>query len=446
MANLNLKSLTDFVRLIQNKFTKEIPTIDPTIKASVARAASVSTAAGAVSLQEGIQDAVDQSFPQTQDGEFLELTGSYDNITKFPAQESSGNCAAPGVLTTFVPQDTSLIFNGNSYLTTADSTVQNYTGTMDLSFSAGLVTAVTDAIHSLATGLEVTISGATQPEYNGTYEITVLNPTTFTYEITGSPALTDAGSYSSNYAVLIIESVETGSDQNVDAGGVLTISLAGLDGQSYADTDGISGGLDEETEEAFRDRVLEAHNLTPGIATAPSIKFSAKQIAGVTRVFVVRPDGTVGGTPGVAGYTPQLGETVVYILRDNDPTIIPSQPELDEVKDQIIGDGLWPSFIPDEYLYVLAPNLSLQDFTFTSITPNTTTMQAAINEQLVAFFEDNAIVGPQTLELDTLNAFLRTVQDTVTGEFLTAFTYSVPASDMTASSGEILSRGTVSFV
>jgi lysophospholipase L1-like esterase len=47
-------------------------------------------------------------------------------------------------------------------------------------------TVTTTAAHYLATGMQVTIAGATQTEYNGTYTVTVTGATTFTYTFAGS--------------------------------------------------------------------------------------------------------------------------------------------------------------------------------------------------------------------------------------------------------------------
>lgn len=441
---LNLKTFLETFRLVQGKFQKEIPTIDPTIKASLTRATVGSTAAAAASNNEGIQDAVKQSFWQTQDDEFLEQTGEYDDTTRFGEQIAAGFGSVGGVLGTSVPIDTPVTFGGNSYITVQDSAVQSYSGDVSLSYSAGIATAVTALPHTLASGLSVVISGATQPDYNGTFEITALDENTFTYELVAGALTTDNGLYTSEYALLSMESVNTGEDQNVGAGAIMVIDLTDIDDDVFVGVDGIVGGLEEEDIEDYRVRVGESHSLTPGISTAPSLKASAKSIPGNTRVFVVRPDGTSGGTQGVAGYKPELGETVVYILRDDDPSILPSAQILDTTKQQIIDDGLWPTFIGESFLYVLAPILVAQDFAFSSITPSTVTMQNAIREQLVSFFEDNSGIEV-TIALDTINSFLRQVQDPATGAFLTDFTYNNPSSDLVPGSGEIFTLGTVSF-
>lgn len=443
--SIKLKSFADFVNLMIGKAYKALPGIDPTIKASIMNASIISNAAGMVSCQEGIKDAVKQSFPQTADGEFLELHGDINKIVKFPAQEAIGQGSAPGVLGTTVNINSPITFNGNSYINTVSSVVMEYSGSLSLSFSSGLVTVVTDINHTLSTGLEVVISDAVQLDYNGTFEIIVLSDNSFTYELVAGVLNVDTGNYASEYALLQIESVDTGLNKNAGNGSLMTINETGLTGFVSVGFGGLVGGRDLEDPEDFRTRVMDSNSLTPGIATPPTEVLSAKSITGNTRVFIIRPTGTSAGTPGQPGYLPEIGETVIYIVRDNDPSIIPGTAILDTTKAQLISDGVWPSFIPDDHLYVIAPLLKTQDFHFTSITPNTITMQNAINNQLPAFFEDNTTVKGGTIELSTLNKFLDQIQDPDTGKLLTGYTYTTPAADIVQNAGDLYTRGDVTF-
>jgi uncharacterized phage protein gp47/JayE len=444
---LQLKKFSDFFNLIIGKFQKEVPEIDATIKGSLARASSGASAVAGVGIQEGIADVNKQAFWQTSDDDFLELTGEYDKTVRFSAQTASGQCAVEGVLNTLISLGTQLNAQGFTYRTLQDTLVQTYLGDVSLTFSGGIVTAITSAQHSLATGIEVVIANAVQSEYNGTFKITVLDNFTFTYEITAGVLTSDNGDYTSVYALLDIESDETGINVNLSSGATLSISVIDIDDTAYVLNDGIEGGLEEEDIEAYRVRVGESHTLTPGIATIPTIKFSAKKVEGNTRVFVFRGQNTSSGTPGTSGYIPSLGETVVYILRDNDVNIIPSSTKLAETKQQILDDNIWTTLVPESNLYLLAPILVEENFTFSSITPNTATMQNAIRDQLDDFFRDNAMVGlpSYTVNLTDIESFLRQVQDS-TGAILQAFTLDSPSGDLVAGSGEIYAKGTVSFI
>jgi hypothetical protein len=62
-----------------------------------------------------------------------------------------------------------------------------------LTRSGSTATATTSITNSLVTGDSVTIAGANQTEYNGTFTITVTGGTTFTYAVSGTPATPATG-------------------------------------------------------------------------------------------------------------------------------------------------------------------------------------------------------------------------------------------------------------
>lgn len=59
--------------------------------------------------------------------------------------------------------------------------------------SGSVATVVTSTVHGLVNADTVVIAGATQPEYNGTFIITYVNTTTFTYKVEGTPATPATG-------------------------------------------------------------------------------------------------------------------------------------------------------------------------------------------------------------------------------------------------------------
>jgi len=58
---------------------------------------------------------------------------------------------------------------------------------------SGSTATATITTHGYTTGWYVTVAGATQSEYNGTYEITVTSANTFTYAVSGTPATPATG-------------------------------------------------------------------------------------------------------------------------------------------------------------------------------------------------------------------------------------------------------------
>lgn len=446
---LNKKTFSNFISSILSKFYNVLPGIDPNVQGSLAQSMAVSAAAAGYTLQDGIQDAVNQSFPQTAAGDFLSLFGGYDQCTRYPASAASGYVAVGGTLGTLIPQFTNLTYLGVTYQTLQAANIATYTGTMSVVYNSnGTVTVTTNLPHSLSTGLILTISGCSQTGYNGSQTITVLSSAVFTYQIGSGLGLTpDSGSYSAVYALLSVQATSTGLSTNVGAGSGMAINVTNVNTTAYVGTDALTGGADLEDIENYRTRVLQAHNLTPGIATAPALISSAKKIVGITRVYVIPAVNTAVQTVarGLPGYIPLLGETMIYCLADGQVPITPSGAQLTAVYNQIFTDGLWPNYIPAVNLWVVAPNLVSQNIILTGISPDTTSMRTAITTQLAVFFSENANVS-QNCSYKALIAFLNKIQDPNTGLFLQNYTLTSPTTDMVATSGQLLILGTVTFI
>jgi hypothetical protein len=62
-----------------------------------------------------------------------------------------------------------------------------------------LVTAITATPHGWGSGYSITIAGANQAGYNGTFVITVVDDTTFTYVVAGSPTSPGTGPITASY-------------------------------------------------------------------------------------------------------------------------------------------------------------------------------------------------------------------------------------------------------
>jgi len=161
-----------------------------------------------------------------------------------------------------------------------------------------------------------------------------------------------------------------------------------------------------------------------------AITDKAKEVAGVTRVFVEE-------------ITPAVGQVTVYFMRDNDPDPIPSGSEVAEVRAKI--EEIVPANTDkDNDLFVNAPTGVPVAFTFTALSPDTSTMQSAIQANLAQFFDEDTVVSADIKEDAYRSAIFNTI-DTATGDTVTSFTLSVPSGDITIATGEIGTLGTVSF-
>jgi hypothetical protein len=114
-----------------------------------------------------------------------------DRLQYVNASTTGGN-----FLTAVNGTDAALIYDGTNWIKYATiSTAQTIS---NLTSSGTTCTLVTSASHGLVTGNQVTITGASPSQYNGTFRITVTNGTTFTYTALSAPATSPAsplGSY-----------------------------------------------------------------------------------------------------------------------------------------------------------------------------------------------------------------------------------------------------------
>lgn len=374
-------------------------------------------------------------FPDTAEGTFLERWGSYMSITRNPATQASGFITATGTDTTQIPADTELQTSDGIVLKTqALATIAAQSlSVSSLVQSGGVATATTASNHNLATGISVTISGANESDYNGTFTITVTGLDTFTYTIdVGAPG-TATGTILSAFTTASIEvlSDDFGQDANVEDGASITFStpIAGVDDTAVVQFDEISGGSDEESDVDLRVRILSRYKNPVALFNVDAIENQAKLISGVTRVWVEEA-------------TPAAGQVTTYFTRDNDASSIPSASEVTTVKTSILL--IKPAHTLDADVIVSAPTPVSVDFTFSALSPNTTTMQEALQDSLEQLFSEDTEVGSDLLEAQYLGAIINTI-DPETGIRVISFTLSTPTGNVSISAGEIATLGNVTF-
>jgi len=163
--------------------------IDPNIRNSFALGLVKSMSAGFDENNDNVKEVLKQLFPQTATGEYLELWASWFGITRKDPVKAEGYAVFTGTASTTIPNATAIQkADGTQYETQASATISAQTiGITTLTRSGSIATATTTANHNLATGVSVTIAGASQTEYNITATINVISNTQFTYTISGTP-------------------------------------------------------------------------------------------------------------------------------------------------------------------------------------------------------------------------------------------------------------------
>ncbi len=219
-----------------------------------------------------------------------------------------------------------------------------------------------------------------------------------------------------------IAAVEAGSLGNADAGLQLSLvqPVAGVTNAFTVIAPGLSGGIEKESIESLRARVIRSYRVIPHGGSADDYETWALEFPGVTRAWC---RGNYLG-PGTVG---------LFVMRDNDPVPVPNPAQLQEIKDYI--EPLRP--VTAE-LYVLAPTEKPVLYSIHPV-PDTTAIRAAITASLKDLHEREAGLG-ETL----LISHIREAISGAAGETDHALT--IPAGNVTALPNELLTFGGITWL
>ena len=377
--------------------------------------------------------AIRENFPDTATEDRLVRWAAIWGLELIGASKSNGNVVATGDIGSVIVSGTIMTVSGvGDFSSTAPTTISSQTINIDdLTRVGSTVTALTPSEHRLANGVGVVIAGAANSEYNISALIIVTGLQTFQYEVIGTPPneIGTSATATSITASIPISSDDFGDAVNLVAGTQLTLQspIVGVDDVLVVDFGAIGGGTNQETEESLRDRMLDRIQNPTAHFNVSAIVSKASEIAGVTRVFVQE-------------VTPDAGQVTVFFMRDGDANPIPTGSEITKVKDNILT--IKPANTTDNDVIVLAPTGVVVDFTFSSITPDTATMQSAIKSNLEQFFAERSLIGVNIDEDAYRSAIFNTV-DPITGGVIQTFTLSLPVGDVVIIAGEIGTLGNI---
>lgn len=219
-----------------------------------------------------------------------------------------------------------------------------------------------------------------------------------------------------------IEAVDAGTLGNADTGLALTLvqPVAGVTNAFTVLTPGLSGGIEKESVEALRARVIRSYRVIPHGGAADDYETWALEVPGVTRAWC---RGNYLG-PGTVG---------LFIMRDDDIDPVPNPTQLAEVKAYI--EPLRP--VTAE-VYVLAPTEQPVLYSIHPV-PDTTAVRAAITANLVDLHEREAGLG-ETL----LISHIREAISGAAGE--TDHSLTLPSANVTAAANELLTFGGITWL
>ena len=235
--------------------------------------------------------------------------------------------------------------------------------------------------------------------------------------VTDSDATISSGS-----ASVAVTAEDAGADGDYEAEAQLTLVgyVAGLDQLATVGAEGLAGGADIESDDDLRGRIIERIQEPPHGGSLKDYIRWAKEISGVTRVFVY-PERTGEGTVGVT------------VLTDNATGgPIPAQQVIDDVQAHI--DQVRPvTAAVSVFACVAAP----VDFSI-EVSPDTAAIRTAVESELADFFlRESEPEG--ALKLSRIGEAI----SQAAGEFSHHVTS--PAADPEAGAGELLTLGEITW-
>lgn len=223
-----------------------------------------------------------------------------------------------------------------------------------------------------------------------------------------------------NVGTVDVTAALAGSDGTLTADIVLSFQapISGIDSTATV-ASSVADGTDEEATEALRVRLLE-HLAEPahGGSDADYVAW-AKEISGVTRVWVTRQ-----------GLGP--GTVVVRFVRDNDAGPIPDAGEVAAVQAKLNTEAPAHATVT-----AVAPVSAPVAFSI-SVTPNTVAIQTAVSAELTDLFLRVATPG-RTMLLSELRTAIGATAGVVD------YTLTTPASNVTHTTNQLPALGTVTW-
>lgn len=224
----------------------------------------------------------------------------------------------------------------------------------------------------------------------------------------------------SGVATVGVVAVEAGAGGNLSGGALSLVSpLAGFDNNANLVGE-LSGGADEEKDDALRARVLYRIRNTPQGGSATDYVRWALEVAGVTAAWV---------QPGALG----AGTVVVRFVRGNDASIIPDAGEVATVQAYIDARRPVTAAVTVAAPVAVPLNLTID------LLPDSSDVRTAVIAELTDLLQREAVPGGTILL-----SHIRAAISNAAGE--TDYTMTVPSADVTHAAGQLPVLGTITWL
>lgn len=207
----------------------------------------------------------------------------------------------------------------------------------------------------------------------------------------------------------------------------LVTAFAALDSAGAVGPDGIGGGADEESDESLRQRILHRKRYPPHGGAAHDYVAWAREVAGVTRVFV---EPLIQG-PGSVG--------VYFLMDDLYEDGIPLEGDVERV--QAVLDSYRPVTAT---VIAAAPVPAPVSVTVSGLSPATLAVQESVKAELADFFRRTAGVGTDANPFTLWRSRVSEAISQATGE--THHVLVEPSEDLQFDGGQLPVLGGVTFL
>ncbi len=220
-----------------------------------------------------------------------------------------------------------------------------------------------------------------------------------------------------------------GTNQNAGTSLSFITPVANVDSTATVGTGGLTNGADAETIERLKARFAERKQTPPrGGSTADYVAWCKQASADVTRVFV---NGHLDNALAT-----EYGSVLIFPVTDNLPSPIPNGALLTTIADYLNQSSIRP--VGAKNIYVQALTQTGLNMVFSSLTPNSATVQAAIDAEVADLLLREGNPG-QTLLL----SHLREAISNAAGE--ENFVLTSPAADIVLPVNELLVLGATTW-
>ena len=246
--------------------------------------------------------------PDTADSSTAPRWGKIYVGAKNQSTIASGSVIATGVAGSLIGVGAPMQANSLDYITTSNATIALQSINVDsITRSGTTATVTTSNNHNLASAVPVTISGAVETDYNVTgTQIVVTGLKTFTYQVSGSPSTPASGTILAGFTSARVEIDSSGfGDANnltLDTPIKFQTPIVGVDETATVSFETVGGGSDEESTDDYKLRYLDKIRNPVAHFNAADIIAKAKEVTGVTRVFVEEAGKEIG-TIGITSIT-----------------------------------------------------------------------------------------------------------------------------------------------